>query len=785
MTDLFYSIVNTSITAGILVLVVLLLRMILNKAPKWVNVLLWGLVAVRLILPFSIESPFSLIQKTEWVGKGSALSEDDLIYGSAPDNIPVDTIIDSTVGEDVTITYFPTTNPEIEINKSINVPFILSCVWFGGMVVMLIYLVISYIRIFRRIRFARHLRDNIYVSEEISSPFVFGIIKPRICLPKGMAESAMPYVIAHENAHIRRKDHWWKPIGYILLTIHWFNPLLWISYIILCRDIEMACDEYVVKNMTNVERADYSEALLDCSVNRRMISACPLAFGENNVKERIMTVLNYKKPTFWIIVLAIIACTATAVCFLTNPIKNDESPAVYIRHGIMLSLPEAYQQDSVTVLSPDILPDNTIAEFYQTAAIDTYGGWLFSIVRHSESELLTDETNSGSFMYFAHDNSYWYGIMSPPDLQWFDASDELIEEYNILKSKKSEILDMIMENNPALRITSNAEVSEYVKSKQSIGNSSFEENFKYTKVKVKHKNVAGQTIIAQLVLSLPKEWEMVYDYGTYEVIPFAEYVGLKNGDDFVGGVGFLTYDLPDDQADIPEAIFNQIAMGAMTSWNIHKHFDVVTDETSPYHTALTSVLYSSKLFPDGKERSNSGIVTYHPGYKMYFALEINDGVNGSVILSDEELRYIAESISWAGVETSDTGSDIANQSELFKKVETFLADEFHKVYDPYYEILDLAIFDWAENGNEATLRYTKTYQYWNRDPDTVDYIKAAKDDPERYEMMYNDYLAPKETNYQFKVILNGDKIELYSNESPTEVKWTPRNIADYIPKSNN
>ncbi len=133
-------------------------------------------------------------------------------------------------------------------------------------------------------------------------------------------------------------------------------------------------------------------------------------------------------------------------------------------------------------------------------------------------------------------------------------------------------------------------------------------------------------------------------------------------------------------------------------------------------------------------------------------------------------------------EISDTGSDISRQSELFKKAEAFLNEEFHRVYDPYYDILDLTISDWNENGNEAAFLYTMTTQYYNRDPDTVDFIKAAKDDPERYEMMYNDYLAPKVVNYFFKVVLNGDEIELYSNESPTGVEWKPRMIDDYIPK---
>ena len=151
------------------------------------------------------------------------------------------------------------------------------------------------------------------------SPFVLGLIKPKIYLPFNMNEKDMEHVVAHEMAHIRRKDHLWKPLGFILLTLHWFNPLMWLGYVLLCRDIELACDEKVIKELDHDARADYSQALLTCSVNRRMIAACPLAFGEVGVKDRVKSVLNYKKPAFWIIIAAIVACVAVAVCFLTNP----------------------------------------------------------------------------------------------------------------------------------------------------------------------------------------------------------------------------------------------------------------------------------------------------------------------------------------------------------------------------------------------------------------------------------------------------------------------------------
>ena len=316
MTELFYTILNMSISASVLVLVVLLLRLLFRKAPKWVAVLLWGLVAVRLLCPFALETPFSLMPKTEWITEDTSYSDENAYF----DNVAPEYITpDPNFADNVNVHYYPL-EPHIEIHRGVNPVFVLNCVWLAGIAVMLVYMFVSYICVYRRINGAKQFKDNIYTSESVSSPFVLGLVRPRIYLPENMDAISMSYVIAHEEAHLRRLDHLWKPIGFLLLAVHWFNPLIWIGYILLCRDIEMACDERVVRSMNDEERVDYSEALLECSVSRKMITACPLAFGEVGAKQRIMSVLNYKKPAFWIILLAVIACIVTAVCFLTNPI---------------------------------------------------------------------------------------------------------------------------------------------------------------------------------------------------------------------------------------------------------------------------------------------------------------------------------------------------------------------------------------------------------------------------------------------------------------------------------
>ena len=300
--DVVFSLVLTmSLSASWIAAAVLVLRLCLKRAPKWVNVLLWGIVAVRLMLPVSIESPLSLLPRTEAILPAAAAQP--IQAGTAP-----------AVGGAAAIA------SGAAMRSQPGRTTILAWVWLVGIAVLLLYTWISTQRLRRKVREAVRLQGNIYETEHIASPFVLGVLRPRIYLPYHMDSRDREQVIAHEQAHLRRGDHVWKPLGFLLLTIHWFNPLLWLSYVLLCRDIELACDEKVIKHLDCGQRADYMQALVTCSVNRRRIAACPLAFGEIGVKERVRSVMNYKKPTFWIILLAVAACVVLAVCFLTNPI---------------------------------------------------------------------------------------------------------------------------------------------------------------------------------------------------------------------------------------------------------------------------------------------------------------------------------------------------------------------------------------------------------------------------------------------------------------------------------
>lgn len=316
MTNLFLDILNTSLSATWLVLAIAALRFLLKKTPKWINVLLWGLVALRLLCPFSLESALSLVPSAEVVSPEIMTSPAPAIHTGIE-------AINSAVNPIITETFAP--DPVQSANPlQILIP-ILAGIWFVGMALMAVYAALSYARLRHQVRTAIRATENIYLSEYVSSPFVLGLFRPRIYLPYHMPETDRIHVISHERTHIQRRDHLWKPLGFTLLTIHWFNPIMWLAYILLCRDIELACDEKVIRKLGRDQRADYSEALLHCSITHRTIAACPLAFGEVGVKERVRNVLSYRKPTFWVILISLILVAVISVCFLTDP-KSTEFP---------------------------------------------------------------------------------------------------------------------------------------------------------------------------------------------------------------------------------------------------------------------------------------------------------------------------------------------------------------------------------------------------------------------------------------------------------------------------
>lgn len=314
MTDIFLGFLNRSLAAGILILAVVLVRLVFKKAPRWLLCALWALAAVRLVCPVSIESVLSLIPSAEPVQPEIIVSAQPAITSGIP-------AVDAIVNPPLAAAFTP--SPAQSANPLQIWTFVAACVWLAGIAALLLYAAVSALRLRLRVRTAVRLEGKVYQSEFVSSPFILGVIRPRIYLPFGLEAGAQAMVLAHERAHLRRGDQLWKPLGYLILTAYWFNPVCWLAYILFCRDIEAACDEKVVRELGEGCKAAYSRALLACSVPRKLITACPLAFGETEVKSRIKSVLNYKKPAFWLVLAAVLVSAAVAVCFLTDPKRED------------------------------------------------------------------------------------------------------------------------------------------------------------------------------------------------------------------------------------------------------------------------------------------------------------------------------------------------------------------------------------------------------------------------------------------------------------------------------
>lgn len=360
LRQLFVGSLNLAVAASWLIAALLLLRPLLKRlAPKWVLCALWALVAVRLVCPVALQSDLSVyrlagdavqssgqvtyFQDTGFCGDVRYRLATLLpgVSAETPSSTPDSTVPDATTAADA----IP--QPQTPARSvDMNLPSIL---WAVGIYVMLMLALAGYLSLREDVAASIPLEGNVYLCDTIKSPFILGMFRPRIYLTSGMDEASRVCVLRHEKAHLRRGDHLWKPLGFLLLAVYWYNPLVWAAYILFCRDMELACDERVIRDMAAEERATYSQALLDCSRGRHWVAACPLAFGEVGVKTRVKAVLWYKKPAFWAVLAAVVVCAVVAVCFLTNPKgteneESDQSPASYQNVALV-----AYQTDTVTL----------------------------------------------------------------------------------------------------------------------------------------------------------------------------------------------------------------------------------------------------------------------------------------------------------------------------------------------------------------------------------------------------------------------------------------------------
>lgn len=359
MEQLFFDLAKQSLTAGWIVLALLLLRPLLKKVPRAFSCLLWALVAVRLVVPFTLESPVSLVPQA--IAAPSRITPIPLVHDSAP---TVRTGVQSA-----------TQAAAQAASRGITWREVLPMLWLMGMAAMGIYALVSYIRLAKRVKVSIRVKGRQYICDNVRSPFILGIIRPKIYLPSNLEQSSTGYVLAHEQAHLRRGDHIWKPLGYCLLSVHWFNPMCWMAYILFCRDMEQACDEAVIRDMTRQDKKAYSAALLQFSLPRSTIAACPVAFGEVGVKQRIRGILNYRKPKFWAVAASAVLCVVLAACFLTNPVKASSVEAVPVDLVSGQSLYSAPSQSAGTIYQL------ATGEGYAVSHLESIDGEIWAFVQ--------------------------------------------------------------------------------------------------------------------------------------------------------------------------------------------------------------------------------------------------------------------------------------------------------------------------------------------------------------------------------------------------------------------
>jgi len=405
MTDCFLTLLEMSLSASWLVLAVIAARFLLKKAPRWLTCGLWSLVALRLICPFSFESTISLIpefslpptiveetlpERVENIVWDASSTSGDKMSVAIPDQQGIPVVYEVYLSED------GTTKPVAPRQIPLAWPRIATSFWLAGMAVLLLYAAVSYLRIWKKVQASIDLGHHVFLCDYIQTPFILGILRPQIFLPSEMDPRDAAHVLAHERAHLKRRDHLWKPLGFVLLSLHWFNPLLWVAYILLCRDIELACDERVIKTMGKPEKKAYSEALLKCSVPRHMILACPLAFGEVGVKQRIQSVLDYRKPSFWVLAVGFLVTIVIGVCFLTEQPKA-ELTSPFEESLWATDLIYSYSGEPLYHGPSELLDTIMLTESTGISTISTY--------RKPFSEISLTETN---FDILFEDTGEWY-----------------------------------------------------------------------------------------------------------------------------------------------------------------------------------------------------------------------------------------------------------------------------------------------------------------------------------------------------------------------------------------
>ncbi|NYB73734.1 M56 family metallopeptidase [Sedimentibacter hydroxybenzoicus DSM 7310] len=710
MDGLFLYIINMSVTASYAIAFVIVLRLFLKRLPKVFSYVLWFAVLFRLVIPFSFESVLSLIPKDVRIPQDIAYSPNPEISSGISS---VDSVVNNLLPAPV--------DQAASINPMQAWLAVGEIIWITGMVILLFYSIFTTVKLYRNINGAVHTEDNIYILDGLKTPFVFGIINPKIYLPNQLSKNEKIYVLLHEQTHIKRLDHIVKPIFFLVTCIHWFNPLAWIAFCLMGEDLELSCDENVVKQLGNNIKKEYSSSLLFMSTGRKIVSGCPLAFGENNTKSRIKNILKYKKPAVWVLAAAVIAVIIIIAALISNP--KTEARLDALRPMIMVN-GELYLDTGRSVP----------AEIDESAII----GEVKSSVSPSEKPSEEGQANFGfTGAKYAH---FEDNIVVLIDNEWYVFEKDVTEDVSIHLSKENKSTGMY--------------------EKVTVKSGEIEKTFSW-------KNVTNPTYA-------PVKYIADVDNDTKDEIIILLTTGYGTGVQ-VQDIHILnSEDLSEINIEDPLEAINKTVSSSITingdivsveiKWNgnsIEKSYD-----KSYAGVWLDKVSFGSII---NYEIVNDRIVVKVPGQMSPAAFPFI-----AVVEYDENL-----------IITNIEVMEIVDKTSR-DKISAYLEEESKAVFSPYYELLDFIIYNYAEenkDGNiEAVFNYTIVHKNYDRDPDTVEYIKEAKEKGDgSYQQLYNEYLQPKDMNFYLKAVIDeNDNITLYHNFSPNGVDWQETEMSDYI-----
>ena len=702
MDKLFLQIINMSITSSYVILFVIVIRLLLKKFPKIFSYALWFIVLFRLIFPFSIKGFFSLIPVNTSVPM-------DIAYASKPEINSGIAAIDNSVNN-----ILPHAIPAASVNPMQIWLAIGEVIWLTGIFVLLVYSILTTLRLYKVLREATYITDNIYEMDKFKTPFVFGIIKPKIYLRANLSETERKYITLHEQTHIKRYDHVIKLISFLVTCVHWFNPLVWIAFLLMSEDMELSCDESVIKKMGSNIKRDYSSSLLSLSTGGKIIGGCPIAFGENNTKGRIKNVLNYKKPKIWVIAVAVVIIIILASGLLTNPLDD----------GKMYKIDET---KVVRITGQSFL--NGVRDFEVDQNIWT---------------VLIDEIN---------------------DAKWSDLSEEKFPDIDTIDS------------NITITLARDESVN----------------NKKYTLYIYRNKHIkflGGQEYEYSLALT----YDDLTDNIKIWSLPEELYYNIRN-------VLTLSNEIIDDKNEITDKRFHIMTADDGAPVGCEYGTTRVTGKIDTLE--MLSMLEKLQGFVFDEDYVSHQYIEFNfldeKPKEIYLRYITKDEWQTEYPIDSATYRIKVPSkvgvysffadITWDNDERETVFFDITIKSKSFDKISAYLKEECINVFSPYYELLDFIISDYKEevaNGNvEAVFHYKMINKNYDRDPDTVEYIKEAKERGDKnYQIYYDEYLKPQENNFYFKAVIdeNGE-ITLYTKNLAIESdEWKETKMSNYIIK---